>query len=176
LASGTPVHDSGLDFQGVTPGVRSVQTHIAINPAASITIFSLFFVALWCVIGLVVGRISGWATLERRFASTLPFPGQTWRWRSARMRWGANYNNCLVIGGDPAGLYLSSLFFLRIGHPPLFIPWTEISVRSRRKIMFIECVEFKLGREEQIPFLIRAGLADQIRSAAASSWPVESIS
>jgi hypothetical protein len=38
--------------------------------------------------------------------------------------------------------------------------------------MFIECVELRLGREEQIPFLIRAGLADQIRPAAASSWPV----
>lgn len=88
------------------------------------------------------------------------------------MRWGANYNNCLTIGGDPAGLYLSPLFFFRIGHPPLFVPWTEISLRGRRKIMFIECVELRLGREEQIPFLIRAGLADQIRPAAASSWPV----
>ena len=88
------------------------------------------------------------------------------------MRWGANYNNCLTIGADPGGLYLSLLVFFRIGHPPLFIPWTEISLGGRRKIMFIECVEFKLGREEQIPFLIRTALADQIRSAAAPNWPV----
>jgi hypothetical protein len=147
-----------------------VQTHIAINPAASTIIFLAFFVAVWCTTGLLTGKLSGWAVLGRRFGSTLPFPSQTWRWRSARMRWGANYNNCLTIGADPAGLYLSPLFFFRIGHPPLFIPWAEISLRGRRKIMFIECVEFKLGREEQIPFTIRAGLADQIRSAAASSW------
>jgi len=88
------------------------------------------------------------------------------------MRWGANYKSCLTIGADSAGLYLSPLFFFRIGHPPLCIPWTEISFRGRRKILFIEFVELEFGREEQIPFLIRAGLADQIRSAAASSWPV----
>ncbi len=89
------------------------------------------------------------------------------------MRWGTNYNNCLVIAADPTGLYLATVFFFRIGHPPLFIPWTEISFLSRRKILFVEFVEFRLGREEQVPLLIRAGLADQIRAAAASSWPVQ---
>ena len=76
------------------------------------------------------------------------------------MRWGANYNNCLTIGVDTAGLYLSPLFFFRIGHPPLFIPWTEISLRGRRKILFIDFFELKLGLEERIPFLIRASLAE----------------
>ena len=91
------------------------------------------------------------------------------------MRRGTNYNNVLTIGADRTGLYLSTVFFFRIGHPPLFIPWTEISLSGRRKILFVEFVEFKLGREEQIPFLIRAKLADQIRAAAASSWPVQAI-
>lgn len=156
--------------------MRTVQTHIAINPAIPIFIFLAFFVALWCVTSLLTGKLSGWATLGRRFGSTLPFPNQSWSWKSARMRWGANYNNCLTIGVDTAGLYLSPLFFFRIGHPPLFIPWTEISLRGRRKILFIEFVELKLGREERIPFLIRASLAEQIRSAAGFSWPVEAVS
>jgi hypothetical protein len=162
--------------QNVTPGVRTAQTHLAINPAASITIFLIFFFGMWCATSLLTGKMSGWGTLGRRFSSTLPFPSQTWHWKSARMRWGANYKSCLTVGADPAGLYLSSLFFFRIGHPALFVPWTEISLRGRRKILFIEFVELQLGREEHIPFVIRAGLADQIRSAAASSWPVVSIS
>jgi hypothetical protein len=153
-----------------------MQNHIVINPAAPILISLLFFVALWCATSFLTGKLSGWAILGRRFSSTLPFPSQTWRWKSARMRWGANYKSCLTIGADPAGLYLSPLFFFRIGHPPLFIPWAEISLRGRRKILFIEFVELELGREEQIPFMIRAGLADQIRPAAASSWPVQAVS
>jgi hypothetical protein len=140
--------------------MQSVQTHIAPNPAIPILIFLVFFVAMWCLTSLLTGKLSGWAILSRRFSSTLPFPSQTWSWKSACMRWGANYKNCLTIGADPAGLYLSSLFFFRIGHPALFIPWTEISLRGRRKILFIEFVELELGREEKIPFLIRAGFAD----------------
>ena len=91
------------------------------------------------------------------------------------MRWGANYKSCLTIGRIPPAFTSHPLFFFRIGHPPLFVPWTEISLRGRRKILFIEFVELQLGREEHIPFLIRANLADQIRSAAASSWPVQAI-
>jgi hypothetical protein len=161
--------------QSVTLGARTAQTHIAINPAVPILIFLVFFAAIWCGTSLLTGKMSGWAILARRFASTLPFPSQTWRWVSARMRWGANYKSCLTIGADSAGLYLSTLFFFRIGHPPLFVPWTEISLRGRRKIFFMEFVELQLGREEHIPFLIRAGLADQIWSAAASNWPVQAI-
>jgi hypothetical protein len=153
-----------------------VQSHINIGPAPSIIIFSTFFVVVWCVTGFLTGKMSGWAALGRRFGSTLPFPSQTWRWKSARMRWGANYKNCLTIGADPGGLYLSMLFFFRIGHPPLFIPWAEISFRSRRTILFFKFVELSLGREEQIPFLIRATFADQIQAAAGPSWLVETIS
>ncbi len=105
----------------VTPGVRTAQTHLAINPAASITIFLVFFFGMWCATSLLTGKMSGWATLGRRFSSTLPFPSQTWHWKSARMRWGANYKSCLTVGADPAGLYLSPLFFFRIGHPALFL-------------------------------------------------------
>ena len=151
--------------------MRTVPTHIAMNPAVPIFIFLVFFAALWYITSLLTAQLSGWAILGRRFSSALPFPGQTWRWQSARMRWAANYKGCLTIGADPAGIYLSPLFFFRVGHPPLFIPWMEIALRGRRKILLAEVVELELGREEPIPFMIRGRLADQIRSAAASSWP-----
>jgi hypothetical protein len=153
-----------------------VQTHVTISPAALALLPFVFFVGLWCLVSFLVGKLSGWSTLEQRFGSSFPFPGQTWKWKSARMRRGTNYNNCLTIGADPTGLYLATVFFFRIGHPSLFIPWTEISLLGRRKIFFVEFAEFRLGREEQVPFLIRAKLADQIRAAAASSWPIQVVS
>jgi hypothetical protein len=118
-----------------------VHTHSEINPAAFAFIFPIFFVALWCAIGFLSSKLTGWAVLAQRFRSTYPFAGQIWRWKSARMRRGANYNNCLTIGADPIGLYLSMVFFFRVGHPPLFLPWSEISVRGRRKILFLKFVE-----------------------------------
>ena len=82
------------------------------------------------------------------------------------MRWTSHYGSCLNVGADPAGVKISVLFPFRPGHPPLLIPWSEISVASRRKFLFIRRVKLLLGREEQIPFVISGGLADRIQAAA----------
>jgi hypothetical protein len=91
------------------------------------------------------------------------------------MRWASHYGNCLTIGADTTGLMLSVLFPYRPGHPPLFIPWGEISLASRRDFLFIRRVKLLLGREEQIPFVIGGGLAEQIQAAAGANWPIESV-
>jgi hypothetical protein len=87
-----------------------MQTYFNNHPTAIAFFFPVFFVALWCVIFFLISQASGWAVLARRFRLTSPFAVQTWDWKSARMRWGANYNNCLTIGSDPIGLYLSMVF------------------------------------------------------------------
>ena len=97
------------------------------------------------------------------------------------MRLSCRYNNILNNRGDPTGLHLSglhlSLFFpFRVAHPPLFVPWSDISVAGRWDILFIGHVKLLLGREEQIPFVISDLLADRIQSAGGASWPIEQIS
>jgi len=52
------------------------------------------------------------------------------------MRWRLHYNNILTIGADEGGLYLGVLFLFRAGHPPLYIPWREISVVERQGWFF----------------------------------------
>jgi hypothetical protein len=79
----------------------------------------------------------------------------------------------LTVGADPSGLYLSVMFLFRIGHPPLFLPWHEVSVRRRWKVLGLRYVELRLGQEEQLPFQISGTLADRIKAAAGASWPVE---
>jgi len=138
-------------------------------------IFPIFFVVLWCFVGLLVSRVSGWATLSRRFRLETSFTGSTWTWQHARMRYATGYNGCLTVGADPSGLYLSMMFFFRIGHPPLLLPWSEVSVRKRGKMLFVRYVELSLGREEQIPFRINGSLADRIQAAAGTNWPVENV-
>jgi len=152
-----------------------VQSHSDLNPAEFAVIFPIFFLALWCGIILLIGQIGGWAVLARRFRLTLPFAGQSWGWQSARMRWSCNYGGCLRVGADPTGLYLATFFLFRAGHPPLLVPWPEVTV-SRRKVLFFTYVELRLGREEQIPFVINQKLAERVRGAAGASWPVEPVS
>ena len=132
-------------------------------------------VLLWCGVSFLISQLTGWAVLSRRFRATTSPPRQTWSLQTARMRWGTHYGNCLTVGADPAGLYLAPLFLYRIGHPPLLLPWQEVSVRRRGKVLFTPYVQLQLGREEQIPLTISKRLADRIQSAAGQNWPVEPV-
>ena len=132
-------------------------------------------VPLWCGVCFVIAQITGWATLARRFRATSPPPPQTWNRQTTRMRWSARYGRCLTVGADPAGLYLAPFFLYRVGHPPLLLPWPEVSVRRRWKVLFLRYVELQLGREEQIPLRISGALADRIQAASGQNWPVEPV-
>ena len=153
-----------------------MHTYSPLAIPAAVVIFALFFATVWCAALFVISRVSGWALLANRFRTDSPFPGKTWGWQSARLRWGSNYNNCLTVGSDPSGLYLSLMFIFRISSPPLLIPWPEVTVWRRRQFLFFRFVEFRLGREEQVPLLMREKLADSLRSAAGPSWPIEPVS
>jgi hypothetical protein len=141
------------------------------HPYILVLIFPLF----WCTILWQIGKFSGWSALAQRFRLTSSFLGQRWNFQSARMRWGANYGSCVTVGADASGLYLAAMFICRAGHPSLRLPWHEVSVRRRWKMVFFRYVELTLGREEQIPFRISGRLADRIQAAAGASWPVEAV-
>lgn len=86
-----------------------MQNSPPINPATAVVVFPLFFVTLWCAIGLVLSRVSGWSLLARRFRTDSRFGGRTWKWQSARMRWSCNYNNCLTFGSGVGPVYVHHL-------------------------------------------------------------------
>jgi hypothetical protein len=138
--------------------------------------FPVFLVVLACSVGFVVAQLSGWSALARRFRTGSAFAGRTWKWNSARLRWMMGYNNCLIIGADATGLYLATMIVIRLGHPPLLVPWHEVSIERRSQTRFVTNVRLSLGREEQIPFVISGKLAAQIQAAAGASWPVETLS
>ncbi|HTZ74589.1 MAG TPA: hypothetical protein VMB47_11755 [Candidatus Aquilonibacter sp.] len=118
---------------------------------------------------------TGWHALAGRFTLQNDFRREEWRFQSAITRYATHYNNCLTIGANPAGLYLSMPRLFGISHPNLFIAWSEITV-SHTKFLFWDMVRLQLGRENSIPFTIRPKLAEGIRRAAGASWPKENLS
>jgi hypothetical protein len=144
-----------------------------LNPVL-IGIGALIF--MWVVIFTVISHVGGWAALAGEYRSQETFTGTCWSFQSCQMRWMVGYNNCLKVGGDPRGLYMaiSFPFVFLIGHPPLFVPWRDISY-VRKKILWTQVVEFRLGRDLDIPLRIREPLAEKLRAAAGSSWPTEAV-
>lgn len=133
--------------------------------------FPLYFLSLWLLISYVLSWMSGWHLLAQRFRTDAEFTGTLYRWFHATMRCGVHYNGALKAGTNVEGLSLAPIFLFRIGHSPLFIPWTEISVGSSRWYDLYLSVTLILGREEQVPFRISQRTARKLRIQAGPGWP-----
>ena len=48
------------------------------------------------------------------------------------MRWGVNYSSCLTLGANEHGLYMATFFLFRLGHSPLFVPWSDVGATERK--------------------------------------------
>jgi hypothetical protein len=154
-----------------------VDIHIWMNahPSAFAALLLVYFLTLWLVVSTIASYLGGWSLLSARFRTDTPFLGSKWGGQSASMRWRCNYGRCLTVGADQEALFLRTMFLFRFLHPPLLIPWNEISVSTKRLWIFGECVTLTLGSQERIPLMIRAKLARLLKEAAGGHWPVESI-
>jgi len=132
-------------------------------------VIPLYVVALWIFLSYILAFIGGWRLLARRFRLLGAFQGEKWYMQSASMRFMTGYNNCLTVGADGSGLFIKPIILFRAWQPALFVPWTEITFQPKRQF-FLNVVEFRLGREEQVPFTIRKKLADKIQGAAGKAW------
>jgi hypothetical protein len=137
--------------------------------------FLVFFVALWTFVCFIIGLASGWRLLSKRFSCPKgSFHGETWSFRRARMRFFANYGNCLNFGADQSGLYMSIFPIFRVGHPPLLIPWSEITVVPGETGLVFKQRTLRLGRQEAVSIRISASLMEHLRQAAGANWSAAS--
>jgi hypothetical protein len=136
--------------------------------------FVLYFIALWALVNYILGQLSGWAVLSRRFRDSGAFYSYQWSFQSIRMRtiWG-NYSNCVNFGADEVGLYMGVFPLFRIGHPPLFITWSEIQVLGGNRGWIFKKRKLLLGRHELIPLVVSLSLAEKLKEASGKAWPVE---
>jgi hypothetical protein len=127
--------------------------------------FAVFFVALWCLISLIVSFVGGWHKLSLRFRAQSEPYGDT---RTAgpffygvQMKYRLGYNNVIRITAAEDALYLSILFLFRVGHPPLRVPWNEIRI-GRDKFLGRPYIVLTLGNEDKIPMRISERMARKL--------------
>ena len=95
----------------------------------------LFIVVLWIPILLLTSRIGGWSRLAEYYQFHSEFVGQKWRpWLRYVYLGSAKYGNTLTIGANYHGLYLEMSPLFQVGHPPLLIPWNDITTAEYRGI------------------------------------------
>ena len=127
-------------------------------------------IAVWVAILNVLARVGGWIALAEVYPAAGGFEGDRWWFQSAQMRWRVNYGGVLTVGASPRGLYLSVLLPFRIAHPPLFIPWADISA-SERKGLAAGYVELRFRRAPGIPLRVMERLGRRIAESAGRAFP-----
>src|SRR4051794_14673481 len=73
----------------------------------------------------------GWSSLARVYRTSRERPAQMYNFCSGTMNWFCNYRIVLRVGFVQEGLYLAVWPLLRIGHPPLLIPYADIHPTGR---------------------------------------------
>jgi hypothetical protein len=120
------------------------------------------FIVLWICVCQLISVSGGWRTLSRDYRANSGFEGKKIWLKSARLRHWTNYNNCLVLGSNKYGLYLAVLPIFRVGHPPLFIPWMDISTEEGSRRLWGDFVKFEFAKQPGVPVVFRKKLAARI--------------
>ena len=133
-------------------------------------VFLLEFVCLWVAVTFLVAQLSGWAQLSRYYRTETQFEGERWYFRSCRARWMTHYNGCVTVGANTQGLYLAIFLLFRLGHPPVLVPWYQVTVR-KGKTLFWDWTEFRFDQAPGVWLKFYGGLGDKICQAAGPAWP-----
>lgn len=78
--------------------------------------------------GPLAAAVGGWNRLAKFYRAPGPFQGAK-QVASGAMGL-ANYGFSLLLGADAGGLSLETTGFVRTGHAPLFIPWTDLQAEE----------------------------------------------
>jgi hypothetical protein len=130
-------------------------------PAEHPGIFLAIFFGIMIVTSYGTAALSGWRALARAYPSEGPLVNaRVWRGVSVGMRNATRYNRGVNIAANHQGIELRVFFLLRLGHPPLFIPWSDIDTAPDRG-WFIDYVRFSFRRAAPW-MLLRSDLAKAV--------------
>ncbi len=137
--------------------------------SALVVFFTLALIlALWAAICFVSSTLGGWRSLARHYQQLRPFDGRRWRFSSGSMGL-VSYGYCLTLGASPEGLFLAVPLPLRLGHPPLFILWSEVESVEPYRLFFFSMVRFRFKRAPKVSLAVFRKLAMAIAKESSLS-------
>ena len=126
---------------------------------------------------------TGWRDLSRQYAARDRYQGEwitqpnldgTLRSGPYVLLNGSESDNAIEVGADRQGLYLSMPMEYRLFHPPLFIPWSDVScIRVRAAPWTGEnLVRFTFAKSPSIPLDVEVPVAMEIQGRSEGRWTI----
>ncbi len=119
-------------------------------------------VLFFCGLMWTLAHVSGWRQLAADYPANELIQGQTIWTGSVLFGWLMGYNNGVIMTANGEGLRLSLWPLIRIGHPPIFLPWSEMQA-SASNYLWLKMLRIRMDRST-ISFRIPAELVSQLRA------------
>ena len=131
--------------------------------------FPLFFVLLWFAVTVLLGFISGWYFLMRRFPDRPEVPLRTLNNQSGSIGlMGAR--SLLTLSVCPGGLRVGMMRIFGPFSKDFFVPWNEMSVIRKDRLLW-KVTKISFGNPPVGSLTLMADLADRLARAGGIPWP-----
>ena len=117
--------------------------------------FPFFFIALWLVVGALLGALGGWPRLAQKFRAAVRPTGSAIKSQVLSIGIVPEHRVTHMVPSE-AGLYLWVNPLFRFLHPPLLIPWAEITAVREVKTFWWKTFELNIAGVTTIAVTRRA--------------------
>jgi hypothetical protein len=130
--------------------------------------FPLFFVLLWLAVSVLLGFMSGWYVLMRRFPDRAETPLRTFKNQSGSVGL-VSTRSLLTLSVCPSGLRVGMMRIFGPFSKDFFVPWNEMSVTRKDRLLW-NVAKLSFGNPPG-SITLMAHLADRLARVAGKSWP-----
>lgn len=129
---------------------------------------------IFALIGFFASNLFGsWAKLTKRYAAQHHFTGKTWNWQTMSIG-NAAYPNCITVGSNSQGLYLSPFIIFRLGYSAILILWEQLSLRIEDR--FFDRLNFlEVADCPEIKIMIDDRLLHRISQASEGNFSIDAV-
>ena len=133
------------------------------NPVYPSFLFLITFPVMWCGIVWLMAHLGGWARLGQHYGTHQTPRGESFRYQSGMIGW-ISYRGILQVHDANDGVFLSMPWPFRVGHPPLFIPWTAMHDASELQLLWMRFVRFAVGSPAMVRMRLPAKVFDAVEA------------
>ena len=141
------------------------------DPRMTLNAVRLLVAVGFIAIVWALAYLGGWHRLARQYKARSAFVGRRLRFQSLQLRGWCGYNGCVRAGADPFHLSLALWPILRLGHPPLLIPWSDVSARAESG-RFIRVVVLHFAAEPGVAMRISERLAKKLAAESRGAFEI----
>ncbi|MCB1210802.1 MAG: hypothetical protein KDK97_15880 [Verrucomicrobiales bacterium] len=108
--------------------------------------FFVVFPLFWCGVVFLLSVLGGWGRLAKLYAAgDRAVSGELHSGVTGKVG-GISYRNVLTLHVGHQGFFIEVMPLFRIGHPRLYIPWSEVSARTPVQVLWWKAEKLTLGR------------------------------